>query len=201
MKNIIWVIGVLKRTVVSDWRFNNLSGSHLQSNYQGERFDWSVDRVAIGKCVMWLAVKTCAKTGYGKMNIEDGKQLIPTIQGQPRWRYQKGTNTRQPQACILQQQITFNHLTLQLALDCPRTTINKSHYQPPLPTDELMDLLHLCLTSTYFQYNGKHYKQLHGTAMGTPVSVVVAEIVMQNIGTGPRKLHWNTPSLATLRWQ
>jgi len=66
---------------------------------------------------------------------------------------------------------------------------NKSHYQLPLPTDELMDLLHLCLTSTYFQYNGKHYKQLHGTAMGSPVSVVVAEIVMQNIGTGPRKLH------------
>jgi len=37
-----------------------------------------------------------------------------------------------------------------------------------------MDLLNLCLTLTYFQYNGKHYKQLHGT-------VVVAEIVMQNI--------------------
>ena len=44
-----------------------------------------------------------------------------------------------------------------------------------------MDLLNLCLTSTYFQYNGKHYKQLHGTAMGSQVSVVVAEIVMQNI--------------------
>ena len=44
-----------------------------------------------------------------------------------------------------------------------------------------MDLLNLCLTSTYFQYNGQHYKQLHGTAMGSPVSVVVAEIVMQNI--------------------
>ena len=43
-----------------------------------------------------------------------------------------------------------------------------------------MDLLNLCLTSTYFQYNGKHYKQLHGTAMGSPVSVVVAEIVMQH---------------------
>ena len=29
----------------------------------------------------------------------------------------------------------------------------------------------------YFKYNGKHYKQLHCTAMGSPVSVVVAEIV------------------------
>ena len=44
-----------------------------------------------------------------------------------------------------------------------------------------MDLLNLCLTSTYYKYNGKHYKQLHGTAMGSPVSVVVAEIVMQSI--------------------
>ena len=44
-----------------------------------------------------------------------------------------------------------------------------------------MDLLNLCLTSTYFQYIGEHYKQLHGTAMGSPVSVVAAEIVIQNI--------------------
>ena len=44
-----------------------------------------------------------------------------------------------------------------------------------------MDLLNLCLTSTYFQYDGKRYKQLHDTAMGSPVSVVVAEILMQNI--------------------
>ena len=31
----------------------------------------------------------------------------------------------------------------------------------------------LCLTSTYFQYKSKHYKQLHGPAMGSPVSIVV----------------------------
>ena len=31
-------------------------------------------------------------------------------------------------------------------------------------------------------YNGKHYKQLHSTAIGSPVSVFVSEIViMQNI--------------------
>ena len=75
----------------------------------------------------------------------------------------------------------FTSIPLQLALDCTETAINNSTLQLPLPTNDLMDLLNLCLTSTYFQYNGKHYKQLHGTAMGSPVSVVVAEIVMQNI--------------------
>ena len=75
----------------------------------------------------------------------------------------------------------FTSIPLQLALDCTETVINNSTIELPLPTDDLMDLLNLCLTSTYFQYNGKHYKQLHGTAMGSPVSVVVAEIVIQNI--------------------
>ena len=69
----------------------------------------------------------------------------------------------------------------QIALDCTENAIKISIVELPLPTDDIMDLLNLCLTSTYFQYNGKHYKQLHGTAMGSPVSVVVAEIVMQNI--------------------
>ena len=75
----------------------------------------------------------------------------------------------------------FTSILLQLALDCTENAIKNSTAELPLPTDDIMDLLNLCLTSTYFQYNGKHYKQLHGTAMGFPVSVVVAEIVMQNI--------------------
>ena len=32
LKKMIWVTGVLRGTVVSDWRFDNLSGSHLQSH-------------------------------------------------------------------------------------------------------------------------------------------------------------------------
>ena len=75
----------------------------------------------------------------------------------------------------------FTSIPLQLALDCTEAAINNSTFKLPLPTNDIMDLLNLCLTSTYFQYNGKHYRQLHGTAMGSPVSVVVAEIVMQNI--------------------
>ena len=75
----------------------------------------------------------------------------------------------------------FTSIPLQLALQCTETAIQQSTVTLPLPTDDIMDLLNLCLTSTYFQYNGKHYKQLHGTAIGSPVSVVVAEIVMQNI--------------------
>ena len=75
----------------------------------------------------------------------------------------------------------FTSIPLQLALDCTETAINNSTLQLPILTNDLMDLLNLCLTSTYFHYNGKHYKQLDGKTMGSPVSVVVAEMVMQNI--------------------
>ena len=75
----------------------------------------------------------------------------------------------------------FTSIPLQLALHCTETAIQQSTVKLPLPTEDIMDLLNICLTSTYFQYNGKHYKQLHGTAMGSPVSVVVAEIVMQHV--------------------
>ena len=47
----------------------------------------------------------------------------------------------------------FTSIPLQLALDCTETAINNSTIELPLPTDDLMDLLNLCLTSTYFQYN------------------------------------------------
>ena len=40
------------------------AGSQRKFKNSGERFDWSTDRVAFGKPVMWLAVKTCAAVGY-----------------------------------------------------------------------------------------------------------------------------------------
>ena len=71
-----------------------------------------------------------------------------------------------------------------------------------------MDLLNLCLTWTYFQNNVKHYKQLHGTAMGSPVSVVIAEIFMQtveeqalanNTRTIPLSLHYADDTFTAVR--
>ena len=49
-----------------------------------------------------------------------------------------------------------------------------------MDVETIISLLRFCLTSTSFQYGGKHFKQVDGVAMGSPVSSVIADIFMEN---------------------
>ena len=51
-----------------------------------------------------------------------------------------------------------------------RTTLSIQH---------IMDLLGLCLRSTYFTFRGKFYEQVEGAAMGSPISPIVANLYME----------------------
>ena len=48
--------------------------------------------------------------------------------------------------------------------------------------DELINLLKFCLRATYLSVRGGVYQQTFGTAMGSPVSVSVANLVMEDVG-------------------
>ena len=50
-----------------------------------------------------------------------------------------------------------------------------------LTTDEITTLLEFCLNATYSTFRNSLYQQVHGTAMGSPVSVVVADLVMEDV--------------------
>ena len=50
-----------------------------------------------------------------------------------------------------------------------------------LAVDDICSLLQLCLEATYLAFEGKVYRQIHGTGMGSPVSVVVANLVMEDV--------------------
>ena len=50
-----------------------------------------------------------------------------------------------------------------------------------LDVEDIILLLRLCLNTTYFQVNGQYYAQKQVTAMGSPISVVVANLFMENI--------------------
>lgn len=56
-----------------------------------------------------------------------------------------------------------------------------------LSLDRIADLLQLCLRSTYFSYGGEFYEQKEGAAMGSPISVVVAEeLALRTAPTKPQ---------------
>ena len=50
-----------------------------------------------------------------------------------------------------------------------------------LVKDAVVSLLEFCLGAKYLSYKGETFQQVFGTAMGSPVSVTVANLVMEDI--------------------
>ena len=50
-----------------------------------------------------------------------------------------------------------------------------------LLVDDIIHLLSFSLKTTQFAYNGTHYQQVFGTAMGSPVSAVITNILMEDV--------------------
>ncbi|XP_072050071.1 uncharacterized protein [Amphiura filiformis] len=48
-----------------------------------------------------------------------------------------------------------------------------------LTVDDVMEILAFALTTTYFSFRGQVYQQKFGTAMGSPVSPIVANLYME----------------------
>ena len=62
-----------------------------------------------------------------------------------------------------------------------------------LTPNEINSLLKLCLIATYFAFRDSFYEQVHGTAMGSPVSVVVADLVMEDVQQRALRTYPNPP--------
>jgi len=50
-----------------------------------------------------------------------------------------------------------------------------------LDADDVLELLEFILTTTYFCFRGQIYRQKFGTAMGNPVSPLVANLFMEHL--------------------
>ena len=68
-------------------------------------------------------------------------------------------------------------------MDCLKTLEENQDIieQRRLNTLEILKFVKLCFDATLFSFNNKFYRQVTGTPMGSPVSVVIVEIVMQEI--------------------
>ena len=79
----------------------------------------------------------------------------------------------------------FTSIPHDLALNCLSIAIDEHEEKlfdtTRLQKSELIQLVKLCLSATTFKFNGVLYKQISGLPMGSPISVVLSEIVMQHI--------------------
>ena len=50
-----------------------------------------------------------------------------------------------------------------------------------LRIEELLTLLEFCLQATFLSFSDRVFRQTFGTAMGSPVSVLVANLVMEDV--------------------
>ena len=55
--------------------------------------------------------------------------------------------------------------------------------------------LRICLEATYLRFRGKYFKQIFGTAMRSPVSVVVADLVMEDVEERAMKCFGQPPRI------
>ena len=67
-----------------------------------------------------------------------------------------------------------------------RTSMNTRH---------IIRLLEVCLRSTYFVFQGQHFEQVDGAAMGSPLSPIVANIYMEHFETKALETAPHPPSL------
>ncbi|BHF67439.1 hypothetical protein SprV_0301046500 [Sparganum proliferum] len=76
----------------------------------------------------------------------------------------------------------FTSIPQQLAIDVVRQLLADRYNERdnPLKTEHPMELLRHCL-KTYLTFGGQMYEQIKGTPMGSPISGLIAEVVLQRI--------------------
>ena len=80
--------------------------------------------------------------------------------------------------------LLFTNVPVQLATKITRDRLEDDtslQDRTCLNTQELVQLLEFCLNANYLSFRGRCFKQAFGTAMGSPVSVSVANLVMEDV--------------------
>ncbi|XP_078482534.1 uncharacterized protein LOC144743198 isoform X2 [Ciona intestinalis] len=77
----------------------------------------------------------------------------------------------------------FTNVPIPLAMLAVMTRLRTDNLEDRtlLSCEDIEEGLRLCLNATCFAFQGAFYQQVFGTAMGSPISVVIANVVMETI--------------------
>ena len=73
----------------------------------------------------------------------------------------------------------FTNVPLNKVLDFIRQKSEENVYQFDLEIGKICELIQLCVKDTYFTFNGIHYCQTYGVAMGSSLSPILANLYME----------------------
>jgi len=77
----------------------------------------------------------------------------------------------------------FTNIPTDLALNSIEKRWNLISRHTLIPLQEFKDAVKFVLSSTFFTFNSIIYRQIFGTPMGSPLSPVIADLVMQDLET------------------
>jgi len=75
----------------------------------------------------------------------------------------------------------FTNVPLDLALNGIKNKWNYIERFTKIPKDEFILIIKFALSSTFFMFNDVIYKQTYGTPMSSPLSPIIADLVMQDL--------------------
>jgi len=74
-------------------------------------------------------------------------------------------------------------VSTDLAVTCISDKWHLISVHSPIPHEEFLIAIRFVLNSTIFTFNRKYYKQIFITPMGSPLSPIVADLVLQHLET------------------
>ena len=123
-----------------------------------------------------LSILLSPLVGKSPSSVKNSKEFATFIREQ----------TLQRDEVLLSFDVTslFTNVPTNLAVDVAHRRLQDDvplEERTAIKVEEIVMLLKLCLDATYICFRSKYYQQTFGTAMGSPVSVVVANLVMEEI--------------------
>ncbi|KMQ83928.1 reverse transcriptase [Lasius niger] len=75
----------------------------------------------------------------------------------------------------------FTNIPTEIAMDSVSSRWNYTSHNCIIPKTEFLLAVKLVLNSTFFTFNNNIYQQTFGTPTGSPLSPIIADIVLQNL--------------------